>query len=239
VVNFEFGRQRPTNYIQICKNIADQYPFGTPHGVQKDGIQNSIDARKGKGPVEVSFELVQNKQGHFLTITDSNTTGLTGPIYDPQDYDVNLPGDAHWARFESFAFTKDDPEAIGARGQGKFIFLDTSKNYTMFYDTLRHDGIYRVGATRAQQVGCPILPSYDDVPWENAHAAQTLKSECGLDPLTTIGSRIIIVDPNDELAEELESGRFERAIQETWFRAIEKKDLKVAVCGTPVGLPDP
>ena len=39
-------RHRPLNYIQMAKNILDGYPFGLPHGFQKDAIQNGWDARR-------------------------------------------------------------------------------------------------------------------------------------------------------------------------------------------------
>src|SRR5437867_3663624 len=109
------------------------------------------------------------------------------------------PAEYHWARFEAFEFTKASPDAIGARGQGKFMFLSVSKNFTMFYDTLRDDGVYRVGATQAQHVGCPILPPSDAEPWEGARGAQELMDRCGLTPLKKVGSRIIILEPTDEL----------------------------------------
>ena len=225
---FSNGRQRPANYIQICINIADSYPYGIPHGVQKDAIQNAIDAIKGKGPLKMEFELVKNEKGRFFTMTDSNTLGLTGPVLDFEDYEKDLPEEYHWARFESFAFTKDSPDAIGARGQGKFIFLCASKKYHMYYDSLRGDGIYRVGATHATRTGCPIFPDKDK--WEGKCGADLLKQKCGLDPLRLVGTRVIIVDPIEELIESLENGSFSRAIHETWFRAIEKKRANITIC---------
>ncbi len=229
MVKFEDGRQRPTNYIQICHNIADSYPQGTPHGVQKDAIQNGIDAVKGKGPLKVHFELIRNMKGCFFTITDSNTTGLSGPVLDIDEYDSNLSEDANWARFESFAFTKSRTDAIGARGQGKFIFLNSSKDYTMYYDTFRDDGVYRLGGTQAQAVGCPILPPSDEEPWEGKRGAIELMERCGLEPLSIPGARIIIVDPIDDLLTELQKGKFIQAIQETWVRAIEKNRAIITV----------
>jgi len=227
---FKEGRQRPADYIAICNNIADSYPSGRPHGVQKDGIQNALDAARGRAPVHVHFEIVQNTKGRFFTITDSNTTGLTGPVLrNFGDYKEDLPEDYHWARFEAFAFTKASPDAIGARGQGKFMFLSVSKSFTMFYDTLRDDGVYRLGATQAQHVGCPILPPNDVEPWEGERAAQELMEKCGLEPLGKVGSRIIVVDPTDELLEHLATGEFLRAVAETWFRAIEKNRLVVTL----------
>jgi len=230
MVGFGEGRQRPVNYIAICNNIADSYPLGIAHGLQKDAIQNAIDARKGKNKVRVHFELFTNSKGRFLTICDSNTTGLTGPVlFDAASYEEDLPPDYHWARFESFAFTKDDPDAIGARGQGKFIFLRSSSKYTMFYDTLRQDKVYRVGGTQAMKTGCPILPPKESEPWEGEIGESEIIKRTGVPPIKSIGTRIIIIDPIDEVIEHIESGSFTKAIEETWFRAIEKQILEILV----------
>lgn len=238
---FGGGRQRAANYIEICNNIADSYPDGVSHGLQKDAIQNAVDAGKGRGLVRVEFRLVENDKGKFLTVTDSGTSGLTGPVLEVDDYEEVLPEDSHWARFESFAFTKDSPDAIGARGQGKFIFLRAAKDYTMYYDTLRDDGVYRVGATKATRTGCPILPA--DEPWEGERGAEVLMEKCGLEPLRAVGTRVIVVDPIDELLEQLANGEFVRAIQETWFREIEKQRVEIVVDDgnerAEVGLPSP
>ncbi len=249
MIDFDEGRQRPTNYIAICDNLADTYPNSIAHGLQKDAIQNAVDARKGRQRVRIHFELLENDKGKFLSITDSNTIGLTGPVlYDSESYKEDLPVDYHWARFESFAFTKTDPDAIGARGQGKFIFLRASSNYTMYYDTLRDDGIYRVGATKATMTECPILPPEDSDPWEGSLGESELHERCGLSPISKVGSRIIIEDPIAEVLEELEDGSFVDAIEETWFRAIEKRTLEVLITNagktrtaklpTPYPLPD-
>ena len=225
---FKNGRQRPANYIQICNTLADLYPQGISHGVQKDAMQNSIDAVKGKGPLKVEFALIENEKGRFFTMTDSNTVGLTGPVLDVEAYEKDLPEGYHWARFESFAFTKGSPDAIGARGQGKFIFLRASKRYTMFYDSLRDDdGVYRVGGTRATRNDCPIIPKGET--WEGEYGAAVLKQICGMDRLKVIGTRIIIVDPIEELIAALEDGSFACAIQETWFRAIEKNRAIITI----------
>jgi len=230
MIEFNLGRQRAANYIMICKNIVDSYPEGVAHGLQKDAIQNAIDARRGKRTVNVTFELINNRKGKFFTITDSNTTGLTGPVlYGLDDYEEDLPARYHWARFESFAFTKDDPNAIGARGQGKFIFLGASKKYVMYYDTLREDGVYRLGGTQATKTGCPILPPEGVKPWEGEEAAGELLDRTGFKPLEETGTRIIIVDPTDEICDALTNGDFIKAVEETWFRLLEKGILAVAM----------
>lgn len=188
---FDVGRERAADYISICDSFADSYPLGPIHGFQKDIIQNSLDARAGRRSVEVRIEHVTNAVGEFLVTTDSHTTGLTGPYVKSGDYTEDLPEDYHWARFEGFAFTKQNPDAIGARGQGKFVLMRASADYLMYYDTLRSDGIYRFGGTQAKRTGCPLLPGdpFGD-PWENSRARHELFVRCGLEPLQTTGTRV-------------------------------------------------
>ena len=220
------GRNAPANYVTICHSIADSYPVAIAHGLQKDAIQNSLDARKSKkATVRVHFRVIKNKRGKFLTFTDSNTTGLTGDVKSNIEDYKHLGKNDHWARFEAFAFTKDDPDALGARGQGKFIFLRASEQYLMFYDTLREDGVYRLGATQVTTVGRKNFPF--DEKWEGAIAKSKLQEYCGLEPLSEVGTRIIVCKPIDEVLDDIRTGVFVSAIQETWFRAIEKKQLEV------------
>ena len=231
------GRERPTNYVEICNNIADSYPhydgpggYGLAHGLQKDAIQNSVDAAKSKSkkspPVVVEFRFLKTSKGEFFTITDRNTTGLTGDVRQEEDY-MHLNKDDHWARFESFAFTKKDPDALGSRGQGKFMFLCASQEYKMFYDTIRDDGIYRLGGTQANMISCPIYPAGEK--WENGLAREKLEGFCSLPPLDEVGTRVIICKPRRGFLQALKDGYFERAIQETWFRLIEKGRLDVFI----------
>jgi len=224
------GRERAANYISISNTIADTYPCELAHGFQKDAIQNSVDARRGRAsPVKVEFRIVRNEKGSFLTVTDRNTTGLTGDVkYDKSDYE-KLQSDDHWARFESFAFTKIDADALGARGQGKFIFLCASEEYKMFYDTLREDGVYRLGMTKATETGCPIYPGDEKNPWEYDAARDELRKHCGLSPLGEVGTRVIICNPREEILTAIGNGNMQKAIQETWFRSMQKKQLEVSV----------
>lgn len=216
------ARQRPADYLNICQNIADSYPHGISHGIQKDAIQNGLDAVVNK-TLKFTFEIVETKRGRFFTMTDTNTCGLTGPVLKLDDYERELNPDDHWARFESFAFTKTDPDALGARGQGKFIFLAGSKQGKMFYDSLRKDRTYRLGFTQATHTGCPMWH------WDEDEADKVLKEQTGLSRLSEIGTRIIILDPADELIQDLKSGSFIRAVHETWFRAIEKGKVEIHV----------
>lgn len=219
-LDFSKGRNRPADYINICTTIADTYPMCIPHGVQKDGIQNAFHTASKTLPLEVTFELIKNKKGTFFTMTDLNTKGLCGDVLELEDYDKLKESD-HWARFEGFGFTTPNPDAIGARGQGKFVFLAASGDYLMYYDSLRLDDTYRLGATRASKTNCPMLH------WDEVDGRNKLKELTDLEPLSKIGTRIIIVNPIEELQVEIRNGNFMTAIEETWFRAIEKNKVRI------------
>jgi len=223
-IDWSHARSRPANYIEICQSIADSYPNGVAHGVQKDALQNAMDAVSSHGPLIFKFGLFENEKGRFLSMSDSNTTGLTGRVLlRPEEYQVELPEEDRWARFESFAFTKADPDARGARGQGKFIFLAASKQHTMLYETLLSDGTYRLGITIATITDCPMLH------WEGAAAQSILTELTGLQPRTDSGTRISIVDPVDTIVEEMYNGDFMNAIEETWFCSIAKGLAQISV----------
>ena len=221
-LDFSKGRHRPADYTSICISIADSYPLGIPHGIQKDAIQNAFHTASKTIFLEVTFELIKNRKGVFFTMTDSNTKGLTGKVLKTEEYDTLKESD-HWARFEGFGFTTPNPDAIGARGQGKFMFLSASKDYLMYYDSLRKDGTYRLGATQATKTDCPMLH------WDEDEGRVELKKLTDLEPLYKIGTRIIIVNPIKELEDEIKNGSFVNAIEETWFRAIEKERVKIRI----------
>ena len=164
-------------------------------------------------------------KGCFLTITDKNTTGLTGKGGESSEADFERTEDAHWQRFEASDYTKDSPNARGSRGQGKFILLCSSDEYKMFYDTLRADEVYRFGGTKATKMGCPIFPKTGI--WEYETAESQLASHCGLPPLSDIGTRFIIFSPKEEVLKAFRNGDFAEAVKETWFRAIQKNQLEV------------
>ena len=243
LVDLSRARSTVINWPNQLAAIVDGYRNyrGVPHGVQKDAVQNSWDARvdkkRGKGWV-VTFELIKSKkEKNFLIITDEGTTGLTGRILKPEELQQDLSVEERWGRFENVAFTKaPSEEALGSRGRGKFIFLGASKHEDtthegekfqnlILYDTLREDGSYRFGYRTLVLTDSPIDA------FDNDEGKERLREYTGgvIEPLKTIGARVIIVDPIDELIEDIESGKFVEYIGETWWEIIEKYDAKIEV----------
>ncbi len=225
-------RERSVDYIQLTQNIFDSYPLDISHGLQKDAIQNGWDACIKKSPKFVSeewkmeFELMEDTLlGTLLIISDFGTYGLTGKMTnnDISEHE-RLSKDERWARWESLAFQKEGADDLGARGQGKMILIGSSKQYLIFYDSLRcDDGTYRMGITRASHKGCPV------VHFEEEDGRKKIREELGLEPINHTGTRIIIVDPIDDLKKIIKSGEFLSYIEETWWPIISKFSAKILI----------
>lgn len=215
-------RRTVRNWPEDVRAIVDGYRAYTTvaHAVQKDAIQNGWSARrnkKGKG-WSFTFELLERGR-RYLLMTDEGTTGLTGRVLSPEEYERDLPSEERWGRFEGVAFTQPRVErTLGSRGRGKFIFVGASKEYTILYDTLREDGTYRFGFRTVIKTESPVA-AYDG---ERGKRQLEEMTQNQIVPLSTVGTRVIIVEPVDELVEDIKEGFFLRYIGETWWEIISK-----------------
>lgn len=225
-------RNRAVDFIQLAKNTVDSYPMDIPHGVQKDAIQNGWDAslKKTRNYIQKNWKFVfklvklpDSKLG--LSMIDSGTTGLTGNLTseDISIFESGLPENERWARWESLAFTKESPDSLGARGQGKMIFISASRDHSIFYDSLRQDGSYRFGGTRATHTEFPPFH------FEGDKGRKSIKEVIGLDPIQETGTRVIIYNPIKEVLTSLEDGTFKKYIEETWWPIILKYGAEIIV----------
>ena len=223
-------RRTVRNWPEDVRAIVDGYRAYTTisHAVQKDAIQNGWSARKNKKGKGWSFifELLEVTDRKFLLMTDQGTTGLTGRVLTPEEYEKDLPGEERWGRFEGVAFTQPRVErTLGSRGRGKFIFVGASKEHTILYDTLRDDGTYRFGFRTVIKTESPIAA------YEGEEGKQKLREMTGnlISPLSSTGTRVIIVNPVDELIEDIKSGFFLRYLCETWWEIILKYSANIKV----------
>jgi hypothetical protein len=223
-------RRTVRNWPEDVRAVVDGYRAYTtiPHAVQKDAIQNGWSARKnrkGKG-WGFTFELLETPEMRFLLMTDTGTIGLTGRVLTPEEYEMDLPGKERWGRFEGVAFTQPRAErTLGSRGRGKFIFVGASKEYTILYDTLRDDATYRFGFRAVTRTESPVFAC------DGEEGKRKLREITGnlIEPLSTIGTRVIIVNPLDELVRDIKGGHFLRYIGETWWEIILKYDATIKV----------
>lgn len=239
--------QRRPNWLQIVKNTIDQYDDFI-HGVQKDAIQNGKDAvphklgKKKDGTLKpeyiknkwkFSFELKEityRGEGSVkaLVMTDFGTTGLIGERrVDDFGADEEPDVNEKWARFESYAMANEGGQTLGARGQGKFVFVWASKRHVIVYDTRKTNGKYRAGWTTVTVGSSPVF-AFDGVEGE-----KWIRKELGIGPVhagsESTGTRIVIVDPCDELVKRLRSGEFLEHIQETWWPFIRDYGAHIEV----------
>lgn len=223
-------RRTVRNWPEDVRAIVDGYRAYTSvsHAVQKDAIQNSWSARRnnrGRG-WGFSFELLETRDRQYLIMTDEGTTGLTGRVLTPEEYEMDLPGQERWGRFEAVAFTQPRAErTLGSRGRGKFIFVGASKEHTILYDSLRDDGSYRFGFRTVIRTESPVA-AYD-----GQHGIGRLRemTQNSVEPLVSVGTRVIIVSPTDELMKDLRNGRFLSHIGETWWEIILKYGASIKV----------
>ena len=123
-----------TNMVTIVENIIQGYRMGPKRTLAQEPVQNSKDAARGRAQIEFRLHSRRNVDGpncHMLTVTDSNTSGLDGPVlsFGEVQEKGNVLGRTHnWAAFEGMGYTKEDKDALGSRGQGKAAFLYHSRN---------------------------------------------------------------------------------------------------------------
>jgi len=241
------SRAPNVNWEQEIETIKDGYGdilydlpginnnTGMAHPVQKDGIQNAIDAIDLNNPDgwSTTYKLYNIEKPNILTITDKGTFGLTGVVLIEGDELIKLPIERYiaerWGRFESLGYANPDPRAIGARGQGKFIFIANSKRKEMIYETLRADGVYRIGRWITKGRGSEPLIE----PREGKKAKRYLKKELPfLEPIKNVGTRLIIIDPDNELKKAFfpfKNCDLNRYISETWWELLLDKNKKISL----------
>lgn len=217
-------RKTPISWVDLIGNILDQYRQyvdDLAHPVQKDAIQNSWDARAEIDDWRMVFKLMKDSKGKvMLTIEDHGTTGLTGRILPEGEYDQDLPEEERWGRFQGLAFRRENPKALGARGQGKLVFVGSSETGTIIYDTVRKDGVYRLGVRRLGDL------------WEREgeEAVELLRAySADLVPLSGVGARIIIDEPIAEVKQALRHKKLLRYIQTTWWPLLKEYQTEIYV----------
>ena len=216
----------------IIKEITDGYErFETKKSLwlQKDGIQNAWDARTQKEGTgwSCNFTLHESKDLTLLTITDNGTLGLIGKELDAADMTKNLPPGERLARFLNLAFKNESSkQQLGSRGRGKFVFVAASNAKQIMFETLRSsDKKYLVGARKLEFIDSPTAVEYG--PAAEAILVQNTKNL--VKPLTNVGTRVIIFDPEDEIIRDIKSGEFEKFISQTWWEIIEKFNAEITI----------
>ncbi len=240
-----------SHMVQEVINIIDGYKMGALRALAQEPVQNALDAvRRGCKTVEVEYRLLRRvsdsgESCFLLTVTDSGTTGLRGPLVNAQELqqrNYQLKPEENWAAFEAQGYTKENEDALGSRGQGKSAFLYHShvpgdtRRMLMLYDSLLEDGEYRLGMRFARPVDQVMAP-----PLYGEEARQAIRSAdysidgdmtvpLGLEPLRDIGTRIIVPYLDHDVVDAIRpGGELASWLERCWWRAIQLGRLSIRV----------
>ena len=229
----------PQNYKKSVDWILGAYTdagVSFPNGFQKDAIQNAVGARKTNKwknwHCDISY--VKNSIGSFVIVEDSGTVGLTGrnipgtEVNQMMAEEKVLPPEERLARFTSLFNSGGNETGGGLYGAGKSVYSVASDDYTYYFDSLREDGKYVANVNNRGQVMETAL--------EGDAARQFILEKTGMSEKTTVGTRIIIVSPKDELADSIQDGSIIPFIQESWWLIIQRlqDDSAITVNGVPL-----
>ncbi len=239
-----------SDYVTMFQNDTEQISQvlreyeqekGLAHGVQKDAIQNGFGARKRnsaakacQGEWAFHFELKNINNKPALVFWDEGTTGLTGDILSSEEIEERsasetLGPDQKLGRFLS-RFQSGENTGPGSFGRGKLIFQAASQQHSILIDSLRDDSRY-IALDRKlikNQLKQPAIPYVD----EEAQKFITEKTGGSLNPLQSHGTRITVLDVNEEIIDAINmsfesparrdnSASFFYMIAETWWEIIQ------------------
>ena len=233
----------PQNYKKNVDWIIGAYSdagVSFAEGFQKDAIQNAAGARETKRwnnwHCDISYE--ETDKGSFVVIEDSGTTGLTGRNISSEEINrimeegESLLPEERLARFTSMFNSGGNTTGGGLYGAGKSVYSVASKKYIYYFDSLRKDGKYVANVNNQGRVM--------NVALEGDEAKKFILDETGLSKKTTVGTRVIIASPREELVGAIKNGDIIPFIQESWWRIIERlgDGAAITVNGNPVTVPD-
>ena len=250
------ARRAADNNVEDVVNTIESYSCGPIRALAQDPPQNALDARRNRGEiVHVIYKLFERsvsdgEKMNILTITDSGTTGLDGPILTSAHLEereqrkgrLEIGQEENWAAFEANRYKKTGQDKLGSRGQGKYAYMYHSKHQTsqgsaeqmiILYDTLLETGEYRLGVRYHNPATKVIEPPFIDD--EAREAISTIYEDehfnipLQLEPLTQAGTRIIIPFLSDEAVEAIQNGELLHWLQAQWWRAIQKGDMKITL----------
>jgi hypothetical protein len=111
----------------------------------------------------------------------------------------------------------------------------------ILYDSLTPDGLYRLGVRLARPEDVVLNP-----PYEGDAARQIIRTSwdglpgisipISLEPISDIGTRVIIPFLTDDAVQAIRSGEMARWLERCWWRAVQKNRIEIMV-DTGVGAP--
>lgn len=233
---------QPQNREKELKTILDGYRKFIDHKYwlsdifQKDGIQNSWGARHGKGKNWLC-KIYYSKKGSYdvAGLIDHGTTGLTG-IVPNNEHDIrkalneNNPNrdQERLSAFLSQDWSSKSWLDLGSRGRGKAIFIASSKEKKIYFDSLRiSDNRYIFGSIfldkNTKEIKEEILSD------DQAHHKIQNTFGNNINHLKDYGTRIFIINPVSKLVEAICEQYIDEYIRSTWWEILEKYKANIEV----------
>ena len=232
----------PSNYKKNVEWILGAYTdadVSFTNGFQKDAIQNAVGARKTNkwNGWHCDISYVENSTGCFVVVEDFGTVGLTGRNIPGEEVNQmmaegkSLPPEERLSRFTSLFNSGGNTTGGGLYGAGKSVYSVASDEYKYYFDSLREDGKYVANVNDCGRVMETAL--------EDEDARKFIVDETGMTAKNTVGTRVIIVSPKQELSDAIKNGDIIPYIQESWWLIIQRltDDASITVNGNPVLVP--
>lgn len=211
---------------EFVKGYEARPAKGLIHGFQKDCIQNSWGARATKKGQNWKFEIriVNNEKGKFLVVEDFGNLGLTGTNYSQDEIsDLNELGEnERLARFSAMNYSGDVTTGAGNFGRGKRMYQAASKDYMYYFDSATVDGKYYANVVTNKDKTYPRA-------LEGTSAKEFIYQQTGFDEKKGTGTRVIIVNPKDEILDGIIDKSILSAINETWWPIILKYNATIEI----------
>lgn len=233
----------PQNYKNNVNWILGAYTDAGvtfPNGFQKDAIQNAVGARRTNKwkNWHCDISLKVTKKGRFVVVEDSGTVGLTGKNTPAEEISLMmakgnvLEPTERLSRFTSMFNSGGNTTGGGLFGAGKSVYSVASETYTYYFDSLRDDGLYVANINKCGQVKSEALVG--------SAAKNYILEKTGLPEKTTVGTRVIIEKPREDLAQSIEDQSIIPFIQESWWLIIQRFDetSSITVNGSVVPVPE-
>ena len=181
--------------------------------------------------------MVENTHGKYVVVEDSGTVGLTGSNTPAEEINEmmargeKLSADERLSRFTSMFNSGGNTTGGGLFGAGKSVYSVASEIYTYYFDSLREDRKYVANLNKSGQV--------ESVAFEGDKAKKFILEKTGLSEKKTVGTRVIIENPKQELVDAIVSKEIIPLIQESWWLIIQRlpEGSAISVNGDPVCVP--
>lgn len=213
----------PSNYINHVNHIISLYEQngkGLVHGFQKDSIQNSLGAKSNSDFSKWRCDILIEKTtlGEFITVTDQGTYGLTGPnltvdeIQYRIDQKIPFPESDRLARISCSNESGGLSIGAGLFGIGKTMYSAASETCSYVFESLTSEGNYVCNYN--------FNNSMNEKAFSNDEARRFLLDSTNLKPISSIGTRIIIIKPKKEMIKAILDDSMLKNAEETWWRTV-------------------